>query len=84
MVASDAPVQIIRMIMSQNRGSWSSSPLPMLFPSSTSRSMGQWRKFHVLYSGTSAQRTVSTFQCSMPKRAKKRVEPRTTPTAPQQ
>ena len=83
-VASDPPEQTISRIISQKMGVFSSLPIPILFPSSTSRSMGQLMKLKVLYSGTNAQTKVRIFQCRIPNTAKKRVEPRITPIAPQQ
>ena len=41
-------------------------------------------KFTALYNGTNAQRMVNIFQCPIPNTAKNRVDPRMTPTAPQQ
>jgi transcription antitermination factor NusA-like protein len=46
--------------------------------------MGQEMKFTVFRSGTIAQMIVKIFQQEVPKIAKKTVEPKITPTAPQQ
>ena len=49
---------------------------------STRRSMGQARNCTTFTSGTSAQSNVSILQFLVPNTAKKRIEPKTTPTAP--
>ena len=82
--ASDAPEHIISSIRSQNNGNLSSWLVFILSPSSTNRSIGQEIKLNALYRGTSAQISVSIFQFVKPNTVKKIVEPRITPTAPQQ
>ena len=52
--------------------------------SSTIGSMGQMAKLIILYKGINAHRHVRMRQFSIPKRAKKSVEPKITPTTPQQ
>ena len=84
MVASDAPAQTMSRMRSQKSGSRSSFFVVLPSWLSGSRSMGQVRKLKVLARGMAAQKRARSFQFSTPNRAKKRVEPRMTPTAPQQ
>ena len=53
-------------------------------PSSVSRSMGHLRKLKVFTKGSTAHRIAKIRQFSTPNTAKNTVEPRITPTIPQQ
>ena len=84
MASSEAPAQTISTMNSQKIFVRSSSPTDMLSPSATMGSMGQVAKLKMLYSGTRAQMQARIRQCSVPKAAKKAVEPRMVPVVPQQ
>ena len=68
----------------QKTGVRNSCPMLMLFPSSTRRSMGHETKLKALIKGSTAQKSARIRQCPTPKSTKNSVEPRMTPTAPQQ
>lgn len=83
-VASEAPEQTISSTMAHSSGCRSSRPGDRPSPSATKRPMGQVRNRKTLTSGTSAHSSASTRQRPTPNTAKNSVEPRMTPTAPQQ
>ena len=84
MELSEAPAAIMSTRNTQKERFLSSCPMLSPSESSTMGSMGQVAKLTILYKGISAHRQARMRQFSSPKSAKNRVEPRITPTAPQQ
>ena len=83
MDASEAPALIIRTMKSQKTFVFMSCPIVMPAPSFTMGSMGQKAKLMMLNRGITDHKQARIRQCSVPKTAKNRVEPRIVPTAPQ-
>lgn len=76
-----APAQSIIVSRIQNRGREKSSfQFIFCWPSSIREAIGTRAKARLLQSGSAAQRRARIFQRSVPKKQKKRVERRTTPT----
>jgi len=84
MESSDAPEQTIKSAISQKIGVRKSCRIVMLSPSSTRRSMGQRTKLKALQKGRIAHRIARIRQRAIPNSTKNSVEPRITPTEPQQ